>query len=74
METTPQARQYILCNASIHLHDLFNYKDRLVIISELSWEMKLNVWKQCKIAAGLCWGYVSNKKEPIELELDEYIK
>ena len=54
METTPQARQYILCNASIHLHDFFNYKDRLVIISELSWEMKLNVWKQCKIAAVSC--------------------
>ena len=58
METTPQARQYILCNASNHLHDFFNYKDRLVIISELSWEMKLNVWKQCKIAAVSCWGYV----------------
>ena len=51
METTPQVRQYISPKVSIHLYDFFNYKDRLVIILEFSWEMKLKVWKQCKIAA-----------------------
>jgi len=31
METTSQARDYILSDVSIHLHDFFNYKEKLVI-------------------------------------------